>query len=258
MRLLISVTDEEEALAAIRGGADIIDVKNPEEGTLGANFPSVIKRVCQITPAHLEVSATIGDVPNLPGMVSLTGLGAAVCGVDYVKVGLFGVHRADEAIFLLRKVNQAVKGWDLRIKVIAAGYADAHKVGSLAPLLVPDVAAAADADGCLLDTACKGEGHLLRLLTTSQLESFVQECRAHSLLCALAGSLSEAQLPLLERLGVDIVGIRSAACQGDRIRGRIDKHKVRQLKKAITPSVGTFPESSLPLSAPPAAQDVRH
>lgn len=139
-------------------GADIIGVKNPEEGTLGAHFPSVIKRVCQITPAHLEVSSTVGDVPNLLGMVSLTGLGAAVCGVDYVKVGLFEVHRADEVIFLLRKVNPALKGWDLRIKVIAAGYADGHKVASLAPLLVPDVVAEADADRCLLDTVCKGEG----------------------------------------------------------------------------------------------------
>lgn len=172
--------------------------------------------------------------PNLP------------LGVDYVKAELFEVHRADEAIFLLRKVNQALKGWDLRIKVIAAGYADAHKVASLAPLLMPDVVATADADGCLLDTACKGEGHLLRLLTTSQLESFIQDCRADSLLRALPGSLSGAQLPLLESLGVDIVGIRSTACQGHRIEGRIDKHKVRQLKEAITPSVGTFPRSSLP------------
>jgi uncharacterized protein (UPF0264 family) len=54
-------------------------------------------------------------------------------------------------------------------------------------------------------------GHLLRLLSASQLESFIQDCRAHSSLRALAGSLSEAQLPFLESLGVDIVGIRSTA-----------------------------------------------
>lgn len=32
MRLLISVTDAAEAHAALQGGADIIDVKNPAEG----------------------------------------------------------------------------------------------------------------------------------------------------------------------------------------------------------------------------------
>lgn len=158
MRLLISVTYEEEALAAIRRVPTSSVLRIPKKALWEPIFPSVIKRVCQITPAHLEVSGTVGDVPNLLGMVSLTGLGAAVCGVDYVKVGLFEVHRADEVIFLLRKVNQALKGWDLRIKVIAAGYADGHKVASLAPLLVPDVVAEADADRCLLDTVCKGEG----------------------------------------------------------------------------------------------------
>ena len=41
LKLLVSVIDEEDAREAYRGGADIIDVKNPEEGALGANFPWV-------------------------------------------------------------------------------------------------------------------------------------------------------------------------------------------------------------------------
>ncbi|MCZ7626607.1 MAG: hypothetical protein M5R38_13225 [Candidatus Methylomirabilis sp.] len=35
MKLMISVRDEHEAAAALAGGADIIDVKNPAEGSLG-------------------------------------------------------------------------------------------------------------------------------------------------------------------------------------------------------------------------------
>ena len=35
-KLLISVTSAEEALLALEGGADIIDMKNPLEGALGA------------------------------------------------------------------------------------------------------------------------------------------------------------------------------------------------------------------------------
>ena len=38
MKVLISPKDEFEATEAVNGGADIIDVKNPIEGSLGANF----------------------------------------------------------------------------------------------------------------------------------------------------------------------------------------------------------------------------
>ena len=34
MRLLVSVTDDDEARAAVAGGVDVVDVKNPAEGSL--------------------------------------------------------------------------------------------------------------------------------------------------------------------------------------------------------------------------------
>ena len=82
--------EREEASEAIAGGADIIDVKNPQEGALGANFPWVIKQIREIAPKNIQVSCAIGDVPNLPGSISLAAFGAASLGVDYVKVGLYG------------------------------------------------------------------------------------------------------------------------------------------------------------------------
>ena len=36
MKLLVSVVSAEEARLALAGGADIIDVKDPSEGALGA------------------------------------------------------------------------------------------------------------------------------------------------------------------------------------------------------------------------------
>ena len=80
MKLLISPMNEKEAQEAIAGGADIIDVKNPAEGALGANYPWVIRRIREITPKNLEVSCTIGEVGNHPGAVSLAALGAASLG----------------------------------------------------------------------------------------------------------------------------------------------------------------------------------
>lgn len=233
MKLLVSVVSEKEVIPAVEGGADIVDVKNPREGALGANFPHVIRRVRELTPPELAVSATIGDVPNLPGTVALAGLGATICGVQYVKVGLFGIQDRPDAVFLLKEVCRAVRGHDPGIRIIAAAYADAHKFKALPPLDLPDVAIEAGVDGCLLDTASKRDGTLLTNLSDVQLRDFVTRCRRANLLCALAGSLDETDVPRVCRLGAHIIGVRTAVCQGSRVNGRVDRWKVQRLKNLI-------------------------
>ena len=93
MKLLVSVVNKREALEAVKGGAHIVDVKNPKEGSLGANFPRVIRRVENVVPSHVEVSATIGDLPNLPGTASLAALGAVSSGGFKVRN-----HAAEHAV----------------------------------------------------------------------------------------------------------------------------------------------------------------
>ena len=122
MQLLVSVVNRFEAQEAVKGGADIIDVKNPLEGALGAQPPEKIREIFEVLPPHYELSACIGDLPNLPGTASLAALGAAVSGADYVKAGLFGVSTVDDAVALMTPVVRAVQGYDSRKKVVAAGY----------------------------------------------------------------------------------------------------------------------------------------
>lgn len=234
MKLLISPADEKEAVEAIAGGADIIDVKNPKEGALGANFPWVIKRIREITPKNVEVSCAIGDAPNLPCAVSLAALGAATTGVDYVKVGLYGVKTKEEALYLMQNAAKAVKDCNSSIKVVATGYADAKNVGSVNPLLVPDIAREAGADVAMLDTAVKDGKSLFAFLTTDQLRSFVDAAHAYGLKAALAGSLRKEDLPVVYALGADIAGLRGAACtSGDRVNGRITRESVRALVETV-------------------------
>jgi uncharacterized protein (UPF0264 family) len=234
LKLLISPKDEAEALEAIAGGADIIDVKNPLEGSLGANYPWVIKNIKQFTPAGVEVSCTLGDAPNLPGSFSLAALGAASLGVDYVKVGLYGVKTLDEGVYFLEQINRAAKLVNSKIKVAAAGYADAKKIGSLAPSFIPEVASKAHVDIAMLDTAIKDGKTLFDNQTIAQLDSFVASARGFGLQVALAGSLRKQDLPAVYDLGVDLVGLRGAACTGgDRNGGRINRQLVAELANTI-------------------------
>jgi uncharacterized protein (UPF0264 family) len=233
LKLLISPADEKEAAEAVAGGADIIDVKNPKEGALGASFPWVTKQIRKLTPANIEVSCAIGDAPNLPCSVSLAALGAATTGVNYVKVGLYGVKTKEEAVYLMQGVTKAVKDCNSAVKVVATGYADAKRIGAVNPLLVPDIAHEAGADVAMLDTAIKDGKNLFTFLTADQLKRFVNTAHAYGLKAALAGSLRKEDLAAVYVLGADIIGLRGAACtSGDRVNGKITKENVQALVEA--------------------------
>jgi len=228
LKLLVSVVDKTEALESIRGGANILDVKNPKEGSLGANFPRVIRQVRKVVPKNLEVSATIGDLPNLPGTASLAALGAAVSGVDYVKVGLFGVKTSKEATTMMTEVVKAVKEYDSGLKTIASGYADFRTVGCVSPLELPMIAHKAEADGVLIDVKNKNmKDNLFSFLTDEQLRDFVTQAHDCNLQAALAGSLDTPDIPRIYSLGADILGVRGAVCtKKDRLAGKLEKEKV--------------------------------
>ena len=229
MRLLVSVTDAHEARVAVEGGVDIVDVKNPAEGALGALGPGVIERVRQAVPPERPVSAAIGDLPNLPGTAALAALGAARAGAAYVKVGLLGTSSADAAVAVLRAIRDAIDG---EAVVIAAAYADAERVpgGPLSPAAVVAAACRAGAGGCLLDTAVKDGRWLFQWLTPTALGELVAEGHAAGLEMALAGALRVEDLSVVRSIGADIAGVRSAACRDGRRTAPLDAERIGRLR----------------------------
>ncbi|MDO8869895.1 MAG: (5-formylfuran-3-yl)methyl phosphate synthase [Methanobacteriaceae archaeon] len=235
MLLLISPINTEEALEAIEGGADIVDVKNPKEGSLGASFPWIIKGVREMTPEDMLVSATLGDVPYKPGTVSLAAMGALVSGADYIKVGLYGTKNYDEALEVMENVVRTVRENSSDAVVVASGYADAHRVGAIDPMEIPKVAAEAGADLAMVDTAVKDGKTLFDFMDIDDLQKFVNEIHDYGLKSALAGSVKKDQLKPLYDINCDVVGVRGAACiGGDRNTGKIHRSAVAELKNMIS------------------------
>ena len=68
MQLLVSVTDAGEARAALAGGADVIDAKNPRRGSLGAVTPRTLRAICAAVNGRRPVSAALGDAADGPGI----------------------------------------------------------------------------------------------------------------------------------------------------------------------------------------------
>lgn len=233
MELLVSAINLDEAKEALAGGADILDVKNPKEGSLGANFPWVIKEISDYAE-DVIVSTTIGDVPYKPGTISLAALGSAVSGSNYVKVGLYGPENYEQAVEVMNAVVKTINNYDENITVVACGYADAYRVGSVEPTDIPKVAFDSGCDLAMLDTYLKDGRRLTDHMTYDELKSFVETSHNYNLKVALAGSVNASDIPLLEDINCDIMGVRGCVCTGgDRNNGTIDSLLVRQLKDNI-------------------------
>jgi len=229
MRLLVSVVDAAEARLAVAGGVDIVDVKNPAEGSLGAPAPAVIAQVRDALPAELPLSAALGDLPCLPGTAALAALGAARSGAAYVKLGLWGAAGADDAVAVLRAAQEAV-GDDAA--VVAVAYADAARVPTrpLAPSQLVTTARQAGLRGCLIDTAVKDGRGLLSWIAPDALAELVAEAHDAGLELALAGELRAEDLPAVRATGADIAGVRSAACRDGRRTAALDPARIERLQ----------------------------
>jgi len=234
IQLLISPKTIEEAKIVIASRVGIIDCKNPDEGSLGANFPWIIKEMKDLLPKNNSqlLSATIGDFPNLPGSASLAALGAAVSGADIIKVGLKGPKNVDEGIKLMKNVVKAVKNYNKNIMVVAAGYADYVRMNpSLDFLAIPTIAAESGAEIAMLDTYIKDKKGLFDFLNVKQLIEFKNKSELLNLKVALAGNLTQSVLSKIKKIKPDIIGVRSMVCEGhDRNNGRIMPDLIENLK----------------------------
>lgn len=218
MRLLVSVVSPGEAIRALAGGADIIDVKDPLEGALGAPSPEVLSEVVRAVGTAAPVSVALGDLPNLPHTAALAARGAALSGADYVKVGLRGAREFDDAVTLVSAVAEAVGP---RTAVIACAYADAEALNppALAPKWLPGLVERTGIAGALVDTFVKDGRGLHGWLSESRLAELIERTRRAGASFAVAGQL---RLGELRRAAADVVGVRSAVCRGGDRRAELD------------------------------------
>jgi uncharacterized protein (UPF0264 family) len=212
MQLLVSPSSIEEARSSL--SADIIDVKKPSEGSLGANFPWVIREIKNIA-GKKPVSAAIGDNEYKPGNAALSAYGAAHAGADFIKVGLMfdGVDRARDVI---EAVTRAVKSEFPEKSVVIAAYSDFQRMGTISPFSISQLVADAGADLAMIDTGMKDGRSTFDFMDEAALTGFVQQNRDLGLRTALAGSLTFEDLDALKRIGPDIIGVRGMVCGGDR------------------------------------------
>lgn len=219
-RLLASVRSTVEAKQVLSSGADIIDCKNPADGALGALSPETILRIVNTVAGERPVSATAGNILNDPrylyNRVCITG----DCGVDYVKAGLFEQDAIPEQ---LRTFSKLAKHHAL----IAVCFADRPFPSDLLARL-----ADSGVQGVMVDTAGKRTAGLTELWPFERIAAFIEQARAHRLMCGIAGRLRLRDIPPLLSCHADYLGFRSALCAGCRSDG-IDELAMMRVRQAI-------------------------
>ena len=210
--LLASVASLAELNRAYAVGADILDLKNPSAGALGAwsveALTEAVQRWRMWPHPRPLLSATIGDHPLDPAILCTATARTAATGVPLVKIGF---SRAGGAAGALPTCLDALAPLAREARLIAVLFADEGPATDLVPCV-----ADAGFHGVMLDTARKDGRRLTDHLDVPMLAAFVEAARRHGLLTGLAGSLRRADIPLLAPLRPDYLGFRGALCTGSR------------------------------------------
>jgi dihydroneopterin aldolase len=243
---LASVTSAAEAEIVLAAGADIIDLKNPRSGALGALPSSVIQEAARAVAGRRTVSATAGDLPMQPRLIANAVDRIAECGVDIVKVGIF--PGGDHLACIAALAKQTARG----ARVVAVLFADQAPDFTLIDRLRE-----AGFAGAMLDTADKRAGGLRRHLGDAVLGDFVERVSRCGMLSGLAGSLGLADIAPLARHAPDYLGFRGALCKEGRT-SLLDAERVRTVRVAIDQAGAHHPSAARIATAVAGAQRAAH
>lgn len=246
-RLLVSVRNPDEARAAIAGGCDILDIKEPHHGSLGMADPVVTAQIIQAareTRPDLIISAALGEVVEWqtePGNRcgtcdhSTSHSGQMVPdGNCLLKIGCAGLRFQPDWRGTLKATRERITApLAFPPRWVAVAYADweaadAPRVSDIVKSALQD-----DCCGVLIDTFTKTNRWLLDWISLEELHAIADQVHAGGLFLALAGSLTTAELPRLKPVAVDVLAIRGAACVQGQRQAEISKTAVEEFRDQV-------------------------
>ncbi len=213
---------------ALSGGADLIDLKAPRQGALGALPIARVRQVVEVVAGEVPVSTTVGDGSLASRQVQAAVRKRARVGVDFIKIALPSGSECEPCLQALARL--AGEG----ISLVAVLLADADPDWEL---IIGRIAEAGGV-GVMLDTANKEAGGLPQLLTERELLGFLRTARTYGLFAGLAGSLSAKDAAPLAALGPDYLGFRGALCRGNERTAPLEPQAVAGVRMCLSSAPG--------------------
>jgi uncharacterized protein (UPF0264 family) len=224
-QLLVSVRSAAEAEAALEGGAQLIDVKEPRHGSLGragdAEITDIIARVAGMRP----VSAALGELAQAEQARPYHGPGLA-----YVKWGLSGLGNGADWRRAWQEAVRRVSAANPACRVVLVAYADWQRAEAPSVAAVSAFAREEAGTVLLVDTFVKTARHtLLDWLPPAEICRLCASCHEAGVRVALAGSLGAAEIELLRPERPDWFAVRGAVCEGNEREATVSVRKVKEL-----------------------------
>lgn len=245
-RLLVSARGPNEAEEAARGGAAFVDVAIPGS-PFGTPYPlnlwSTKGRLVSERLAHLRVSTLIGAERTSRAALAQAALGVCAAGADAVRVAIVE-QTLEAAAYLLDSIVRTVRHlggpgrWVVPVVFVDRDlrrFFDPWQDG-------PELARRSGADGIQVDTFDKLSGtRILDHASLDDVAAFAADMHEMKLQAWLSGGLEARDLEGLAGTGIDVIGVRGAACGPPRGRARygpveagIVRDLVRRLRAAAS------------------------
>ncbi len=228
-KLLVSVRNAKEAHAALEGGADIIDVKEPSYGALGAATNETVGEVIDVIAGAVPVTAALGELAEYKQSVPL------VDGLFAAKLGMSGTGRLNRNARNTLWTDALDKFG--AVQRVAVAYGDYQTSNSPPPELVVCDGYELGCRFFLVDTNDKSLS-LEELVArdhafAAEIDRAISVAKSLRMRVVIAGSLRQKDLrSVVDKWSPDFVAVRGAACNGGRI-GDVCKLKVRSLKDEL-------------------------
>ncbi|MBS0203087.1 MAG: hypothetical protein JSS49_09335 [Planctomycetes bacterium] len=237
-RLLVSVRSRLEAISAVEGGAEILDVKEPSHGSLGMAGIHEIEEIADFIANQdqftggtaVPLSVALGELRDWSGSNCVPALPAAV---TFAKLGLSGLARVRDWQRTWRQVRDDFDRQRIApLRWVAVAYVDEESAAS--PPLDSIVSAARNGcAGLLVDTYSKTGKSLIDFAAGPVLKELARQCHDSGLFLAIAGSLTMDAVVQLADVEADIVAIRSAACPRANRCDSVDASLVAAFRDAL-------------------------
>ncbi len=220
--LLVSVRNAAEARTCLPW-VDVLDLKEPRRGPLGAVEWQQLRAVAGLCPKGLPLSVALGELNDVAWEL-VEAIPAAQPAVRFAKVGLAGQASRHDWLARLKQLRDRLPR---PVELVPAAYADWPQVQAPAPEEILQAACELDGRTFMLDTACKDGRRLWDHLSLARVEQLVEQAHARGCRVVLAGSLQAADIPRVFALQAEVLAVRGAVCR----RGR--EHLDQQLLAAL-------------------------
>ena len=223
-QLLISVKNVEEALLALASGADIIDLKDPNVGALGALDMPISLTILAAISRHASnqmISTTVGENhANLNELIAAMQQRAAMAQV-ILKIAVSDLYYGTNFLVEMRKLV------DAGVKIVAVFFADERVDLTLLPIIKR-----VGFYGAMLDTKNKHK-NLLQTQTKDDLYLFTHFCHQHHLKSGLAGSLQTQHIDSLTEFCATYIGFRGGVCNNFERKSDLSGTKILEVKNLL-------------------------